>query len=390
MAIARKLRLPSALRRTARWAASLACAFAVSSALTAACDEYEPPPTPTIVGLESAVLYDAKAPLVVDFGMPIDPATISLSVATFETNIEGDLGDEDDDPNTALNVLFGHNPLDGDIAGRIEFANGNRQVVLHPDSAFPVGPKLVLLVEPGLESVDGRRRNNRTRIPFSYAVRCAPSANASRFVNGVYFVLLEVEQPLGTQIQLYGSMNVDPASGTLAATFTNADRNPDNSRCPGGCGAADACRLLPAPECVAPSTKAASVDEYSDFLPNPTPPTGYSFDVEGCVADAENGTGIVTAPAMMVVQSPAVTVAGLVMTAFFGEGADGQPARATGSLTADTVLLGTSAIGAGKGTMTARLMAPSEVPPGVPTAKLPSAAADGGADASTSGSDGGS
>lgn len=382
MAMARQLCLSSALRRAALVGTSLLGGFALTTALTTACEKYEPPPTATIVGLESAVLYDAKAPIVVDFGMAIDPATLSLSIATYETNIEGDLGDEDDDPDTTLHVLFGHNPLDGDIAGRIELANENRRVVLHPDSALPVGPKLVLLVEPGLESVDGRRRNNRTRIPFAYAVRCAPNANASRFVNGVYFVLLEVEQPLGTQIQLYGSINVDPNTGVLAATFTNADRNADNSRCPGGCGAADACRLLPAPECVAPSTKAASVDEYSDFLPNPTPPTGYSFAVEGCVADGQNGTGIVTAPAMMVVQSPAVTVAGLTMTAFFGDGADGQPPRATGSLTADTVLLGTSAIGAGKGTMSARLIAPNEVPTGVPMSKLPSAEADGGADAS--------
>jgi hypothetical protein len=65
------------------------------------------------------------------------------------------------------------------------------------------------------------------------------------------------------------------------------------------------------------------------------------------------------------------------MTAFFGTDASGK-VRATGSLTADTVYLGTNKLGAGKGTMTSALIPEAEVPPGVPRPVLKTAS-DGGA-----------
>jgi hypothetical protein len=223
-------------------------------------------------------------------------------------------------------------------------------------------------------------RHNRTRIPFSYTVRCAKGTRAEKLQSGVYFVLLEVEQPLGTQIQLFGAIDVDPASGTFVAQFTNGDRNPDGARCPSPCKDIDRCRLLPKPECVAPSLRAGTADEHTDFVPNAEPPTGYSFTVEGCAVDDGNGSGVVTAPATMVVQSPPVTVEGLTMTAFFSPDAQGQ-VRATGSLTADTVLLGTTKLGAGKGSMTATFIPADKIPAGVPRPTRPasSVGADGGA-----------
>ena len=57
------------------------------------------------------------------------------------------------------------------------------------------------------------------------------------------------------------------------------------------------------------------------------------------------------------------------MTAFFGPDANGQT-RATGSLTADTVYLGTNKLGAGKGTMTAAFIPEGQVPPNVPAPVL--------------------
>jgi hypothetical protein len=238
----------------------------------------------------------------------------------------------------------------------------------------------VVLVEPGLKGIGGRTRNNRTRIPFSYTVRCAKGTRAEKLKSGVYFVLLEVEQPLGTQIQLFGAIDVDPATGTFVAQFTNGDRNPDGARCPSPCKDIDRCRLLPAPECVAPSLRAGTADEHTDFVPNAEPPTGYSFAVEGCAVDDGNGSGVVTAPATMVVQSPPVTVEGLTMTAFFSPDAHGV-VRATGSLTADTVLLGTTKLGAGKGSMTATFVPADKIPAGVPRPTRPasSVGADGGA-----------
>lgn len=362
-------------------------AAAASTAAAPACDRYEPPPTVTIDGLQGGVLYDSKAPLSISFGQPINLATLNLKIARFDTNLEGDLGDEDDDPDTELRVLLAHDPVAGDTGGHIEVDPDGSRLRFVPDAALPVGPKLVVLVEPGLEGMGGRVRQNRTRIPFSYNVRCTAGTRAEKLKSGVYFVLLEVEQPLGTQIQLFADVDVDPASGAFVAQFTNGDRNADSARCPGGCKAVDRCRLLPTPECVPPSLRAGTADEHTDFLPSSEPPTGYSFAVEGCAVDDGEGAGVVTAPATMVVQLPAVTVEGLTMTAFFGPDATGQ-VRATGSLQADTVYLGTTKLGAGKGSMTATFIPTDKVPPGVPRpTKAPASAADGGS--TTGGSDAG-
>jgi hypothetical protein len=362
--------------------------LALSVVTGIACERFEPPPTVTIEGLQGGLLYDSKAPLVLSFGQPIDLGTLNLKVAKFDTNLEGDLGDEDDDPNTELTVLLQHDPLDGDRGGHIEVDPDGATVRFVSDSALPVGPKLVVLVEPGITGTGGRVRTNRTRIPFSYAVRCTAGTRAEKLQSGVYFVLLEVEQPLGTQIQLFGAIDVDPATGAFVAQFTNGDRNPDGSRCPSGCKDIDRCRLLPAPECVPPSLRAGTSDEYTDFVPNADPPTGYSFPVEGCAVDDGAGSGVVTAPATMVVQSPPVTVEGLTMTAFFGPDAKGT-VRATGSLTADTVLLGTNKLGAGKGSMTATFIPVDKVPANVPRPTKSASSADGGASTSGGSTDAG-
>jgi hypothetical protein len=347
-----------------------------------ACERYEPPPTASIDGLQGGLLFDSKAPLVISFGQPIDVSTLKLEVAAYETDLEGNLFDEDDNPDTELKVYVGHDPVDGDKGGHLDVDPDGTTVRFVPDSAFPVGPKLIVLVEPGLRGTGGRTRNNRTRIPFSYSVKCTAGTRATNLKSGVYFVLLEVEQPLGTQIQLFGAIDVDPASGAFVAQFTNGDRNPDGTRCPSHCKDIDRCRLLPAPECVAPSLRAGTADEYSDFVPNAEPPTGYSFPLEGCAVDDGTGSGVITAPATMVVESPPVTVEGLTMTAFFGPDAKGTGVRATGSLTADAVFLGTGKLGAGKGSMTATFIPADQVPPNVPRpAKPVGTTTDGGTDA---------
>jgi hypothetical protein len=344
-----------------------------------ACDRYEPPPTVVIDGIQSGLLFDSKAPLSLSFGQPIDLATFNFKVAAFDTNLEGELGDEDSDPDTELRVLVAHDPVEGDKGGHIEMDPDGSRLRFVTEAALPVGPKLVVLVEPGLAGTGGRVRQNRTRIPFSYAVRCNKGTRAENLKSGVYFVLLEVEQPLGTQIQLFGAIDVDPGSGAFVAQFTNGDRNPDGARCPSPCKAIDRCRLLPTPECVVPSLRAGTADEHTDFLPNAEPPTGYSFAVEGCAVDDGAGSGVVTAPATMVVQSPAVTVEGLTMTAFFAADTAGN-VRATGTLNADTVYLGTTKLGLGKGSMTATLIPDDKVPANVPRpTKAPASTADAGA-----------
>lgn len=359
----------------------LALLLVVLFAILASCQTYEPPPTVSIDFLVSGVLTDARAPLDLELGQPVDLSTLHMKVAFYDVDIEGNLPDEDDDPTNddQLRVIVSHDP-GSDFGGHAVITPDQAAMQFFPDSAFPVGPKLVLLVEGGLTGTGGRVRNNRTRIPFSFAVTCTAGKRADKLQSGIYFVLLDVDQPLGSQIQLYGAIDVDPATGAFTSQFTNADRNPDNSRCGNACASTEACRTLPAQDCVIPSQRAGTVDEYPDFVPNQAPPTGYSFTVEGCAIDEGNGAGIITAPATMVVQQPAVTVEGLTMTAFFAPDASGVP-RATGSLVADGVLLDNTNIGAGKGNMTARLIPLNQIPPGVPPA--PSIAQnDGGVDAS--------
>lgn len=358
----------------------LSVIFALAVALGLACEEYSPPPRAEIVGLESGVLSEPRAPLVIHFGKPVDPDTLVVKLALEETDVEGNLLDEDADPETELTVLVRRDPFEGDLAATAELVDDGATLVLTPEAALPVGPKLVLIVEPGLEGRDGTVAVRRQKIPFSFTVKCT-AGKPTKLASGVYFVLLDVQQPLGTQIQLYGALDVDPATGALVGQFTNADRNPDASRCPTPCGSADACRLLPSPECVAPSTRAGTADEHPDFVPNVTPPTGYSFFVQGCAVDSETGSGVITAPATMVVESPRVTVEALTMTAEFAP--DGAGAvRATGSLVADTVRLGTNPLGAGKGTMTAIRIPDEAVPPNVPRPPPATPSADGGSDAS--------
>jgi len=335
-----------------------------------ACQQYEPPPDVSVEGMTNGVLDDPHAPIVIDFGMPIDESSVRLEIAFYDVDADGNLPDEEPDAGP-LRLVLRHDPDQGDYAVTTSFENGDSTLRLVPSGAMPVGPKLVLLVEPGLRSQDGRERHYRTRIPFSYVVKCAPSAKPTMFQSGTYFLLLQVEKPIGTQIQLFGALDVDPKTGSFVGQFTNADRNPDGSRCPTPCGSSDACRLLPMPQCVAPSTAAGSVDEYPDWVPNATPPTGYSFEVHGCVVDDGMATDMLTQPATMIVQQPAVTVQGLTMTAQFAPGADGV-VRATGSLTADATFLGTAALGAGGGTMTARRVPDNQVPPGVPQPPPPS------------------
>ena len=330
----------------------------------AACEDYQPPPDVSVEGMTNGVLTNPRAPFVIDFGMPVVESSVLVQVAFYDVDADGNLPDERTPPQP-LRDVFKHDPSDGDFAVAATFEDGDTKLRLVPTGAMPVGPKLVLLVDPGLRSQDGRERHYRTRMPFAYEVQCAPTAHSTTFQSGAYFLLLQVEKPIGTQIQLFGAIDVDRATGAFVGQFTKARRNPDGNRCPTPCDSVDVCRLYPSAQCVPPSTAAGTVDEYPDWVPNPTPPTGFSFEVHGCAVDDGSATDVLTQPATMIVQQPAVTVQGLTMSAQFAPGSDGV-VRATGNLTADDTYLGKASVGPGSGTMTARRVPDGQVPPGVP------------------------
>lgn len=335
------------------------------------CEEYFPPPTASIEGEVGGLLSDPSAPLVVAFSEAIDPNTLHVTVAFDQSSTSGgaDSGAPPPPP------LYTYDPINGETGGMGALDAQNQSFTITPNAALPVGSKLVLIVQPGLAGVDGRTVNIAQQVPFSYAFQCAGGKGTALLKSGTYFFLLQVETPITTQIQLWASLDIDPKTGLFVGQFTKAKRNPAPNRCPSPCDSTEVCRLLPSPTCVVPSTAAGSVDEFSDYIVNDTPPTGFSFTVNGCAEDGANGTvGVSTAPADMVVQSPAVVVGGLTMNASFAADATGV-VRTSGSLQAQAITLGTLLLGAGTGTATARSITTDQSPTDVPS-PLPGAIGD--------------
>jgi hypothetical protein len=114
-------------------------------------------------------------------------------------------------------------------------------------------------------------------------------------------------------------------------------------------------------------TPASSVDDYPDFVPNlDASAGGFTFDVTGCTVDQGALTAtLATAPTDVDLASPDVTLRNAALSASFTRGSDGT-LRGTGALSADDVLLGTAAFGAGQGDLTGRSIPAADAPSGIP------------------------
>lgn len=331
------------------------------------CEKYVGAPRASIEGIEQGTLADPKAPLRILFDRAIDPATLKLKVVRLVTDPEGLLGDEDSDEKTELDIVYSFDASEKfpNKGGKGTVDEAGTAISIVPKDPWPIAEKLAVLIEPGLSDAEGSRTYiARERLALTYLVKlnCAPSAD---FVTGPYFFLGNVTQPIGTQVQLWAWIDVVPETGEFRAAFVNGDRNRDPARCkPLGlnCTADEACRTIPTPACVAPSEKAASMDEYVDFIPNYTPPTGYSFQTPGCV-DGQSGakTFFVNLPVDIVVESPAVKLTGTVLTATVEKGADGV-VRGGGSIIADKAFLGIAESGKAEGTISVRSVPIGEEP----------------------------
>jgi hypothetical protein len=334
--------------------------LALSSTGIGACQTYYSPPLPSIVGLSNGTLSNADAPLVIQFTSPVVAKTLKVKVVKYVTDIEGNLGDEDSDPNTNLDILYSFSDTD-ESGGVGDLAQDRKSLSIQFDATPPSGTSLAVLVEPGLSDDAGHVSRIRRRLIFSYKFDCGSAAATTAFPSGVYFFVVNVEQPIETQIQLWADIEVDTTTGNVVAEFTNADRNPDPNRCSPACSSTEACRLIPAEQCVIPSTKAGDDDEYPDWIANPNPPTGYAFSATGCVSEDNGVVRFANAPTDVTIQSPAVTVVGIELSASFQADPSGV-FRGSGSLTASNV---DPLNGAGSGTMTARLIPPDQVPMGL-------------------------
>ncbi|MDI3288033.1 Ig-like domain-containing protein [Polyangium sp. 15x6] len=332
--------------------------------LGAGCELYDGPPQPRIVGAEDGVLEDATAPIVLAFSEPVDPATLHVSIVRLETDVEGNLLDEDTDPESTPEEFFSFSTA-LTTGGTAELVDANATLVIKPSAPLPVGPKLALVIEDGLSDVAGNLTTVRKRLLFGYSFKLECDKPSTIFPTGKYFLLADIEKPLQTQVQLWASFHVDPATGRVRGQATNADRD-KTQVCPMSCKSSEVCRLLPEPQCVAPSERAGTPDEHSDYVPYGTPPTGYSFTIDGCAVDQPGGKVVfATAPTDVVVQVPPVTLRNVTLTAEFAPDANGV-LRGTGTLAADTVLIGTTASGKGEGNLFGRLVSADEAPPDIP------------------------
>lgn len=348
---------------------SLLLAAALGAASLAAlpgCAVYEGPPRITLEGATNGHLGDTHAPIVLTFSKPVDPKTVRVEIARLVTDVEGNLADEDSDPDTTLDILFSTDPDEGDSGGSGVLSPDNTSLTIKPSAVFPVGAGLVLLIEQGLSDSAGHATSIRKRINFSYQFDLKCDKPTTLFRGGTYFFLADVKKPIASQVQLFAAVTLDAATGNFVGRFTNADRDPDPKRCASMCAATEACRLLPMQACVTPSERAGTVEEYPDFVPNGAPPAGYSFQTKGCVIDQTDGTtAFITAPVDVEVQMPAVTLRNTQITGSFKLDAN-NALQGTGAISADDVLLGKFSSGKAEGGMSARSVPDDEVPPGIP------------------------
>ena len=343
-------------------------ALALTALTAPSCQVYESPPEPSLPGSVSNLLPDPTAPLVVRISKPIDETTLHLKVARNLVDPRGRLADEWDPPQD-LSLIFSHGYEEGDVGGDGVLSDDKTTFTITPKAAFPINPELVLIVEPGLHApgsditINARRK---LRFGYQFDLTCTAPTKIMP-AKGSYFLLIDVKQPIGTQVRLWADIRVDTNTGRFSAEFLRAGRNTDGSRCPGGCANTDACRTLPPPAaCVAPSLRADDVSEYPDFIADATSPASYRFTASGCIVDAPDGSAqFVNLPVDIFVSSPQVTLRNTRLTSSFTRNAQGVLLGA-GSLSADDVSLGPSSSGKGAGTLTARLVPDNEVPPGIP------------------------
>ncbi|MBK8251600.1 MAG: hypothetical protein IPK82_02900 [Polyangiaceae bacterium] len=330
------------------------------------CALYDPPPNPQIKGLTDGILPSSQ-PLEIVFSEPVDPNTLRVLVVPYVVDAEGYLGDEDSDPTTSLNPLFTHDPGAGDTGGTGMLNADGTGFLITPSTKLPLGEKLAVLVEKGLSDFNGHSTLERTRLPFSYELKCDSGTASNLISSGAYFFLFNIDKPLPVQIQIFADMEIDQDTGEVLAQFTGADRNPDPNRCPFPCESTEVCRLLPQPECVIPSEKAGTVDEHTDFIVNPDPPTGYSFTVKGCVQDNGNGGAVlITEPTDLIVEQPPVEVTDLTITCTFELDDDGI-FRCAGSSGSKDVKIGGKSAGAAVGSSNGRPIPPGEEPADLPS-----------------------
>lgn len=189
------------------------------------------------------------------------------------------------------------------------------------------------------------------------ASTCTAAPRASFDVEGVYFTLVDVLEPIVTQFQVY--LAVRNAENGLVVRLTNADRNPicNGTLCPEG----EAC----GPEgCTDAWAKPMSLEEHPLFVPNPGPPEGYGAAFTACLYDGVDGAVLRSDPFDIVVESPKLTLQAVVLTLLVDE-TSASPI-VDGDFDSTQLYLDSTPSGVAHGGLHALRLAPDEIPDGVP------------------------
>ncbi len=341
-------------------------------AIAPSCATYDPPPKPTLDVTTDGLLTDPKAPILVHFSVPVDPLTVHVKIARYEVDSEGHLADERGADSTPLETYYEREPDNGvgfeDAKGKSTFDSTFTTMTIVPSAALPVGPRLVLLFEPGLSDPAGHDTKVRKKLLFGYKLTLDCNQPVKNLASGDFFFIVGVKNPIATQIRMFATIDIDATTGRFVGQWTDARRNKTPEHCPAdlACKSTEACRTLPVHACVIPSEPATSCDEYPDQLPDATLDTGFSFTALGCVVDQPDGSAaLVNAPVDVRVTSPAVTLRNTVLSAAFKADAAGA-IRGSGSLAAQEVFLGDISSGAGTGDLTALVIPAGKLPAPIP------------------------
>ncbi|MFO0548933.1 MAG: hypothetical protein U0271_11130 [Polyangiaceae bacterium] len=185
---------------------------------------------------------------------------------------EGNLGDEDDDPDTNLGAFFGYDPSTANIFGGTgEFAANNTAFVIRPNVSLPIGPSLTPLHDRAGCATSTAQIGRCRRIVFSYRLSCGEGGDRPL----PEWVLSSSPTSRCRSRRRSSSSRASrrrprpPAVRRRSCWWTSSTgRNPNAIRRATQAGPVP----LPAEECVVPSTKAGTEDEWPDFVPNPRPP----------------------------------------------------------------------------------------------------------------------
>lgn len=338
-----------------------------------ACQTFDPPPSAKIVEAENGVMTSGPAdPFTVEFSESFVKSSLRLKVVVSELDAEENLWDERPDPSQEefdKRVVMAYEPAHAEDPERTfggTFDLSGTTLRITPGAQLAYGVPYLVLLEPGLEDLEGNRTVPRTRLPFTHTLA---GGGPNQLPTGYFYFLINVEFA-ATQIQTYTYMDIDPLTGGWRGIFTNANRLVElngRTNCP-SCDdnpAFPVCALQPTPHCAAKSEKQTALEHYVDFLPEATKPDGYTFIADGFARDEPDGTiALGTAPFLIDIIYGSgninIRAENSKVTAVFEKDAAGRWVG-NGSIAVDVIKLNGNGSSGTKGTLTAMNLFDDEV-----------------------------